>query len=105
MEVNQFASLTDALKALHEKGYGEDFILDEHGLRGYGRDEIIAPQDVTIMEYHRFEGTSNPDDMSVVYAVTIRDGRKGTLTDAYGTYANPHMERFLKAAKMHEGLQ
>ncbi len=105
MEVNQFATLTDALKALHAKGYGEDFILDEHGLRGSGRDEIIPPQDVTIMEYHRFEGTSNPDDMSVVYALTTRDGRKGTLTDAYGTYANPHMERFLKVAKMHAGLQ
>lgn len=37
----------------------------------------------------RFEGTSDPDDMSVIYALEARDGMRGTLTDACGSYADP----------------
>ena len=104
MEVNQFGTMHEALAALRAKGYTEDFIIEERGMRSSGRDEVISPQDVTIMEYHRFEGTSNPDDMAVIYALEHRDGRKGTVVDAYGTYANPNADRFLKAARMREGL-
>jgi hypothetical protein len=73
-----------------------------HGMENRKR---IRPEDVTIVEYHRFEGASNPDDMSVVYVIETADGRRGTLVDAYGTYTNPKVDTFVQRAKMKEGLR
>jgi hypothetical protein len=53
------------------------------GTRGYRPDELA------IRAYQRFEGVSDPDDMSIVYAIESADGIKGTLVDAFGVYANP----------------
>ena len=50
---------------------------------------MLGGQDVRIVDHYRFEGTSDPDDMSVIYALEARDGTRGTLTDAFGTYADP----------------
>src|SRR5512140_2451940 len=105
MDVNQFSTLSEALEALRKDGYTESFIIDDHGMRGMEDRNRIKPEDVTIVQYHRFEGASNPDDMSVVYVIETRDGRKGTLVDAYGTYTNPDVDTFVKKARMKEGLR
>ena len=105
MDVNRFSTLGEALEALRKEGYTESFMIDDHGMRGMENRNRIRPEDVTIVQYHRFEGTSNPDDMSVVYAIETRDGRKGTLVDAYGTYTNSDVDSFVKKAKMKEGLR
>ncbi len=105
MDVNQFSTLSEALNALRNDGYTESFMIDDHGMRGLENRNRIKPEDVTIVQYHRFEGTSNPDDMSVVYAIETRDGRKGTLVDAYGTYTNPEVDAFVKKAKLREDLR
>lgn len=105
MDANRFATLGEALEALKGQGYDESFIIDDHGMHGMENRDRIKPEDVTIVQYHRFEGASNPDDMSVVYAIETADGRKGTLVDAYGTYTNPEVDRFVKSAKLKEGLR
>ena len=50
---------------------------------------------VVITEYHRFEGVSDPDDMSILYAIETRSGLRGTLADAFGVYADPVVGAFL----------
>jgi hypothetical protein len=105
MDVNQFATLGEALEALRKNGYTESFMIDDHGMRGMENRNRIRPEDVTIVQYHRFEGTSNPDDMSVVYVIETADGRRGTLVDAYGTYGTPEVDTFVKKAKLKEGLR
>ena len=47
-------------------------------------------------EFHRFEGMSNPDDNSIVFAISSNDGIKGTLVDAYGMYADSLTESMIK---------
>jgi hypothetical protein len=105
MDANRFGTLNEALEALKQKGYDESFIIDDHGMRGIENRDRIRPEDVTIVEYHRFEGISNPDDMSVVFVIETTDGRRGTLVDAYGTYAGPQVDTFVKQAKLKEGLR
>lgn len=51
-------------------------------------DRTFKSDDLTIVEHHRFEGMSDPDDSSVVYALEASNGLKGVLVDAYGAYAN-----------------
>jgi hypothetical protein len=55
------------------------------------------------VEHDRFEGASDPDDMSVVYAMESDDGLKGVIADAFGLYANPDLGVFLEKVKIREG--
>lgn len=63
--------------------------MERESLRIAGSDRRVRPEDVRIRDYYRFEGISDPDDMSVIYALEARDGTRGTLTDAYGSDADP----------------
>lgn len=49
--------------------------------------------------YHefRFEGMSNPDDLSILFAVEFSDGNKGTFTTPYGPKANPEVYEFMNS--------
>ena len=44
---------------------------------------------------------TNPDDMSIVYAVTTDDGKKGTVVDAYGTYEDPMTSDMVQKMRIH----
>jgi hypothetical protein len=57
---------------------------------------------LTIVEHYLFEGASDPDDMSVVYAIKIDNGLKGIVADAFGVYANPDLGGFLEKVTIQE---
>lgn len=78
-----------AIATLERAGYTADFRAEGDMLRVSGTDRRYASKDARIHDYYRFEGVSDPDDMSVIYAVETVDGTRGTLIDAYGTYADP----------------
>ena len=48
----------------------------------------LYPEEFVIDKFYRFEGASNPGDSSIIYAISSKDGQKGTLIDAYGVYAD-----------------
>lgn len=102
MQVNQFETLTEALADLHQRSFKNSFEVLENGAKCIETGEIFEPENITIEEYHRFEGESNPDDMSVVYAISTKTGLKGTFIDAYGTYSNSYISGFLKRVKFKE---
>ena len=71
------------------RGFAEHFrVLVGTRLRAIGAGSTFAPSRVSIPEC-RFEGVSDPDDMSIVYAIESRDGTRGTLVDAFGVYSDP----------------
>jgi hypothetical protein len=78
-----------AIGALERRGFTATFVADGDRLRLAGTARRFRPEDVRIVDFYRFEGTSDPDDMSVVYALQARDGTRGVLTDAFGSYADP----------------
>ena len=70
---------------------------------GGGRlDPQPAPDEVVAVNFFRFEGPSNPDDMSILYAIETTDGRKGTLVDAYGIYADEKTGEFFQSVEIHK---
>jgi hypothetical protein len=48
----------------------------------------VYPDDFVTDNYYRFEGASNRDDSAIVYAISSKDGLKGSMADAYGVYAD-----------------
>ena len=80
-----------ALAALHRRGFSAWFLVEGDAMRIAGTSRRLRPEQVRIRDYYRFEGTSDPAAMSVIYAIEAFDGTRGTLTDAYGAYADPEV--------------
>nr|WKN36846.1 hypothetical protein K4G66_31255 [Tunicatimonas sp. TK19036] len=92
--------LTEKLKELSKEGYTADFHLKEGSLQA--ADKSFNANDLTIIDEFRFEGESNPDDMSILYAIEANDGTKGTVVDAFGTYSDNDLGEFMKGVKERE---
>ena len=53
------------------------------------RNLMLYPEHFKVVESYRFEGMSDPEDNSVVYAIESLDGTfKGVLVSGYGAYAD-----------------
>ncbi|GAB5538355.1 MAG: hypothetical protein Salg2KO_04580 [Salibacteraceae bacterium] len=97
MKNNAFNTLSQATQNLHERGYTQSFkVIDENTLESQSDPRSYSPDEIAIVEFHRFEGSSNPSDMSVVYALEADGGQKGILIDAFGADAAQDVGRFLK---------
>jgi len=84
-----YTTLAEAIDDLTRRGFTEQFSIVEGGLRAVGTGTTFSADDLTVREYHRFEGVSDPDDTAIVYAIETRSGVRGTLVDAFGVYSNP----------------
>ena len=89
-------TLLQCLNKVMEQGYKESFAVKANGLFALSHDRSFTPPEVHIINFYRFEGPSNPDDMAILYVIETADGTKGTLIDAYGTYADGSISEFIK---------
>lgn len=89
-------TLSDVMDELTGRGFREHFTVVDGRLRAVQSGKVFPADQVTIAEYHRFEGVSDPDDMAILYGLETRSGLRGTLTDAFGVYADPVVGAFMK---------
>lgn len=89
-------SLSTCLNKVISDGYTEDFKVTDRGMEGLHNKEVYQSERVQIVNFFRFEGTSNPDDEAVLYVIETDDGTKGTLIDAYNIYSDPLVGEFIK---------
>jgi len=90
-------SLVNVEKKLTKDGFTQDFNVVDGRLQTIGNDsnKSYSPDEITIVDFYRFEGESDPDDMSILYAIEANDGVKGTISSAYGVYADSDTLEFL----------
>ena len=98
--MKNYESLTDALNDLRKRGYDTDFETQLFCLYCSDLDMRLDPEDFHVDEIYRFEGDPNPQDSSVIYAISSSTGVKGTLIDAYGAYSENL--NFEKAKKLQD---
>lgn len=102
--------MTDVQKVqdkLEKYGYTEQFRVEKDKLVGIQNKKSYKAKEVKAVNFYRFEGITDPDDMSILYAIETSDGTKGTLTDAYGRYSDEATGEFMKQveiAKKTEGM-
>ena len=99
-----YASEIDAIRDLRRRGYSADLEFRDDALHEIVSGRRFRPDELAIVEHHRFEGASDPEDMSVVYAIESDDGVHGIVMDAFGTYANPRLADFLEKVKIREQI-
>ena len=95
-------TVAEAVRALEERGFTANFELIGKTFRAVESGKTFKSGDLTIVEHHRFEGSSDPEEMAVVYAIQAADGTSGILVDAYLVYANPDLSSFLKDVRIDE---
>ena len=95
------STLAGVMDDLDRRGFTEHFTLRNGRLCALGASRAFGAADVEIAEYHRFEGVSDPDDMSILYAIETRSGLRGTLADAFGVYSDPSVGDFVEDVAVH----
>lgn len=99
-EVPWMKSLSSCVNKMKEDGYKEDFQVTKKGLSTYNENKHYKPEQISIINFYRFEGVSDPADNSILYVIETDDGVKGTLVDAYGAYSDSDVSKFI--VEVHE---
>ncbi len=87
--MKNYETLVDATNDLYKRGYTANLSLEGDTIDDKAQDIHMGAEDFEIDEFYRFEGQSNPSDMSIVYGISSPKYKlKGVLVNAYGTYAN-----------------
>jgi len=63
---------------------------------------ILSPDDFEIDKVFRFEGQTNPDDQSILYAISSpKFGTIGLLVNGYGISSDEILNRLISKLKTH----
>lgn len=85
MNGDSMAPSSEAIARLQAEGYtGNWFATADHLLRCSECGEDADPTEVTIEHTLRFEGQSDPDDQTIVFALSEPGGRRGVYSAPYG---------------------
>ncbi len=98
----KMSTLTEVMEMLKKNGYENDFQMTDRGMTSKGTNEVFKPEDLVIKGVFRFEGESNPEDMSVLYQMESKSGTKGIFLDAfgfYGSYDGQELAEFFRQIK------
>ena len=65
-----YSTLSEAVNDLQRRGYTDDLQHGGHCVLCDARNVSLDPAEFEIDEFHRFEGNSDPEDQSIVYAIS-----------------------------------
>lgn len=95
-------TLSEAINRLRSAGYGADFVPTEDGkLRCPACNSSHEPSEMHIDEELRFEGESDPADMSLLLALTCECGTKGLYSTQFGAEIGPEDAAVVRALPRH----
>lgn len=103
MSTKRYTDMLEAIQELKKRGFIANFEFLDQTFRDVDSGRTFKADELIIVEHYRFEGASDPDDMSVLYAIESADGLKGIVADAFGLYANANLGGFLENMKIREG--
>ena len=98
--MKNYDTLVEAINDLKAEGYSEDLNLKSNCVACPAKGFEMLADEFTVDAVYRFEGDSNPDDSSVLYAISSEKyALKGILIDAYGAYADPLTTEMIQKLK------
>jgi hypothetical protein len=101
--VENYDTVVAALTGLKAKGYTLDFNIAFDKITCSENGLCLNPHEFEITAVYRFEGETNPADEDVVFAIESKDGTvKGSLTSAYGMYADTISTEMIQKLSMHK---
>lgn len=87
-----YQNLIDALAGSKERGFTIDFNLEGPCITCTGPNPSerlhLYPEEFQVVEVHRFDGQTDPDERAVLYMIESNTGLRGTFLTTYGTYVD-----------------
>lgn len=77
-------TLGDRMRQLDAAGWTAQLSVSDGGLRCDGCSCWTPAEEVVVDKVYRFEGQSDPDDQSILFAISMPCGHRGVLPAAYG---------------------
>ena len=100
--MHAYSTLSEAVNDLQRRGYTDDLVIAERALLCTARALSLDPADFHIDEFYRFEGNSDPEDQSIIYAISSEKYHlKGILVNAYGPDAQPLAQELVAKLATH----
>ncbi len=97
-------TLAERMNILKKQGYDTEFKIAGNMLKTIDGNDSFLPDQIKVNEFFRFEGDSDPADMSVLYAIETDSGKKGLIIDAFGAYSDAEESDFMqKIRELHKG--
>ena len=96
---HKMKTLSECMTSIQKNGFTENFMVKENLLFAPDANKFYAPVEIKIANFYRFEGSSDPGDSSILYAIETTDGVKGILIDAYGAYSDEMTGSFINAVE------
>ena len=98
-----YDTVTEALKDLKLRGFTTDFNIAFDKIMCSDNKICLNPNEFEIVETYRFEGDTDPGDENVVYAIKSKGGTlKGTMSSAFGMYAETVSNEMIQKLSMHK---
>ena len=83
----EMPSMTDVVRDLQGKGYRENLVPRFDHFSCQSEKFQLYPNDLKLDQVVRFENTSDPDDQSILYAISSKSRPlKGIYIESYGLY-------------------
>ncbi|MGZ3727375.1 MAG: phosphoribosylpyrophosphate synthetase [Pseudobdellovibrio sp.] len=94
--------LAPTIHRLQEQGYIENLVPKLDHFECQSKKFSIYPSNMTVDQMIRFENTSDPDDQSILYAITDHSQNlKGLYVDSYGLYHDELSRAMIQALAVH----
>ncbi|MGA9637446.1 hypothetical protein [Flavobacterium sp.] len=84
----------DYIKIYQTKGFTANFYFEDDKLINSDTKTPYLPNAIYIVAEHRYEGMSDPSDMSILYVIKTKNGDKGTFLMGYGPTADLELADF-----------
>ena len=82
------------------QGYTSNYKIKEDKICDIENDISFGSDEVHIVDEYRYEGMSNPNDMSILYILEGPGKSKGTLLLPYGPNADAELGWFMKEVSL-----
>lgn len=100
--IMDFGTLSETINGLIKLGYTHDFNIKDECIVCHKINVVLSPDDFQIDQVYRFEGNSDPEYQSILYAISsAKYGLKGTLVDGYGTSFDEASSKLIEKLKTH----
>ena len=97
-----FGTLSETINGLVKLGYTHDFNIQEECIICHRTNITLSPDDFQIDQVYRFDGDSDPDYQSILYAISsLKFDVKGTLVNGYGISSDETATKLIEKLNTH----
>lgn len=84
------------IKEFEAKGYTSNYQMQNGHFTDLENDLTLSSDEIIIDAEFRYEGSSNPSDLSILYILSVPGKSKGTLLLPYGPQGDGELSWFMK---------